>query len=141
MQQKIEFFSIIPFFLQYFHHIHIRITRMDRQRHASKPRRADMHPKHRLLHIARRPIIEIIQPRLPNTDHFRMLDQRGDGFRRGNIALRGVMRMDAGGAPDIFQPLRQGPDFHGLFQGGANGHHLPNPQRGGPLQNPRKFVR
>ena len=45
MQEKIEFSSFIVFILQYIHHIHIGIPRMDSQWHPGQPGGTDMRAK------------------------------------------------------------------------------------------------
>ena len=62
---------------------------------------ADMGTEVRLLHVARRAVVEIVQAGLADADDPGMLRQRGDVLGRRDRRLGRVVRMDADGAPEI----------------------------------------
>ena len=81
MEKKFEVPAPCPLFRQNPRNIVIRIARMDRQRQPGKLRRPDICPEIRVLHLPRRLVVKIIEPRLANPDHLRMFGQSRNHFR------------------------------------------------------------
>ena len=93
----------IAFFLQDSGNVGISVAGMDRQRQAGQAGGTDMSAEIVLLHIPRRAVVEVVQAGFADADDLRMLGQRGERLRRRDLGLRGVVRMDPDGAPDIWR--------------------------------------
>ena len=59
------------------------------------------------LHLARRLVVEVVEPALADADDARMVGQRHHLGRAACPPLPGIVRMDADGAPDIREAFRQ----------------------------------
>ena len=107
MQQEGEFSAGIAFILQDLRDVGVGVARMDGQRQPGQAGGADVGAEVLLLHVARGAVVEVVEAGLADADHPRMLGQRGDGFGVGNRRFRGVVRMDADGAPEVGLRLGQ----------------------------------
>ena len=78
MQDEPEVAPAIAFILQDYGDVLVGLSRMDDERDIGQARGPDMRAEHRLLHVPRRAIIEVIQPRLADPDHLGVVCQRSD---------------------------------------------------------------
>lgn len=140
MQQEGKGTAAFPFIAKDSGNVGISVPGMDGQRHASQPGRADMGAEIRLLHIPRRPVIEVVEARFPNPDHGGMLRHGGKRFRVWNWRFRRVMGMHADRAPKPSllprDHVRQPP---GLLESRANGDEFRDACFAGPLQHLRQL--
>ena len=79
-----------------------RVACVNHQWKIVRVRERDLRREDRLLHLAWRMVVVVIEPRLTHCDHLGVIEQRGDAVD----ALRGVVGMDARGRPHVVVGLR-----------------------------------
>ena len=72
MQQESEATALILLFLQDGQRVVIGVARVDADGQVGAAGGADLGAEHRRLHVARRFVVEVIEPRLADTDDARM---------------------------------------------------------------------
>ena len=141
MQQERERASVRRFFPQDRGGILVGVTRMYAQRHVGQPSGADMGAEVGGLDVARGAVVEIVQTAFANANNARMSNDFRDLLRARDRRFGRMVRMHAGGAPQIVPSLDQRGQRAGLFHRRPDRHHLTHARRRRSVEHRGEFHR